>query len=47
MIDRIVNRTSRLGDLERYNRLIDDFNTDFVVRILSIVRLSALTPALD
>jgi len=30
VIDRIVNRTSRLGNLEKYDRLINDFNTDFV-----------------
>lgn len=34
MFDRIVNRKSRLGDLEKYDRLINDFNTDFVVRFL-------------
>ena len=30
VFDRIINRTSRLGDLEKYDRLINDFNTDFV-----------------
>ena len=34
MFDRIVNRKSRLGDLEKYDRLINDFNTDFVARFL-------------
>jgi hypothetical protein len=29
--DRFVNRKSRLANLEIYNRLINDFNTDFVV----------------
>ena len=30
VFDRIVNRMSRLGNLEKYDRLINDFNTDFV-----------------
>ena len=34
MLDRIVNRKSRLGNLEKYDRLIDDFNTDFMVCFL-------------
>ena len=34
LIDRIVNRASRLGNLEKYDRLINDFNTDFVVCFL-------------
>jgi hypothetical protein len=29
-LDRFVNRKSRLGNLEKYDRLINDFNTDFV-----------------
>jgi hypothetical protein len=33
--DRFVNRKSRLGNLEKYDRLINDFNTDFVVCFLS------------
>ncbi|KAF8235175.1 hypothetical protein L208DRAFT_1543034 [Tricholoma matsutake] len=30
-IDQVINWVSRLDDLNRYNRLIDDFNTDFMV----------------
>ena len=29
--DRLINRTSRLNDLQMYDRLIDDFNMDFLV----------------
>ena len=36
MFDRFVNRGSRLGNLEKYDRLINDFNTDFVVCFLSL-----------
>jgi hypothetical protein len=34
--DRFVNRKSRLANLEKYDRLINDFNTDFVVCFLPI-----------
>ena len=34
LVDRIINRTSRLGDLERYDRLVNDFNTDFAACFL-------------
>ena len=30
-IHRLINRTSRLSDLQMYDRLIDDFNMDFLV----------------
>jgi hypothetical protein len=36
MLDRFVNRKSRLGNLEKYDRLINDFNTDFVACFLSL-----------
>ena len=36
MFDRFVNRASRLGNLEKYDRLINDFNTDFVVCFLPL-----------
>ena len=36
MFDRFVNRASRLGNLEKYDRLINDFNTDFVACFLPL-----------
>jgi hypothetical protein len=30
LADRLINRASRLENLHKYNRLIDDFNTDFL-----------------
>jgi hypothetical protein len=33
---RIVNRKSRLDDLEKYDRLINDFNTDFMACLLPL-----------
>jgi hypothetical protein len=37
VFDRIVNRKSRLGDLEKYDRLINDFSTDFVACFLPLI----------
>ena len=34
VLDRYLNRKSRLGNLEKYDRLINDFNTDFVACFL-------------
>jgi len=39
MMDRIVNRRSGLDDLEKYNRLVDDFNTNFMTALQIEVRL--------
>lgn len=45
---RIVNRISRLDDLKKYSRLIDDFNTDFVARFNSLFdRPGSLQPQTD
>ncbi|KAG6917239.1 hypothetical protein DXG01_003271 [Tephrocybe rancida] len=34
MFNRVVNRKSRLSDLEKYNRYIDDFNTGFLTDLV-------------
>ncbi|KAG6914377.1 hypothetical protein DXG01_000678, partial [Tephrocybe rancida] len=34
MFDRVVNRKSRLSDVEKYNRRIDDYNTDFLTDLV-------------
>jgi hypothetical protein len=47
VIDRFIQRTSRLDELERYNRLIDDFNMDFVVCISIHCLIAWPTAALD
>jgi hypothetical protein len=47
VFDRIVNRKSRLGDLEKYDRLINDFNTDFVACLLQLLDYSGSFQALD
>ena len=36
-LDQIINRKSRLGKLEKYDRLINDFNTDFVACFLPLL----------
>jgi hypothetical protein len=36
VIHRFANRKSRLGNLEKYDRLINDFNTDFVACFLPL-----------
>ncbi|KAG6914217.1 hypothetical protein DXG01_001712 [Tephrocybe rancida] len=38
--DRVINRISRLGELEKYNRRIDDFNTDFLTDLVLQLHLS-------
>ncbi|KAG6844099.1 hypothetical protein H0H87_009799 [Tephrocybe sp. NHM501043] len=40
IFQRIVNRKSRLGDLEKYRRLIDDYNTDFLTDLLLQAHIS-------
>jgi hypothetical protein len=47
VIDQIVSRASRLYNLEKYDRLINDFNTDFVVCFPLLFDYSELIPALD
>jgi hypothetical protein len=37
VLDRLVNRRSRLGNLEKYDRLINDFNTDFAACFLLLL----------
>ncbi|KAG6906798.1 hypothetical protein DXG01_012045 [Tephrocybe rancida] len=34
MFDRVINRKSRLSDVEKYNRCIDDYNTDFLTDLV-------------
>ncbi|KAG6906675.1 hypothetical protein DXG01_012655, partial [Tephrocybe rancida] len=40
MFDRVVNRKSRLSDVEKYNRRIDDFNTGFMTDLLFQLSIS-------
>ncbi|KAG6914744.1 hypothetical protein DXG01_015655, partial [Tephrocybe rancida] len=40
MVDRVVNRKSRLSDVEKYNRRIDDFDIGFIVDLVLQLHIS-------